>query len=71
MCRLTDEGSQFYVLRSMVPSRLRAAYIIPPEAAAERALEMTIMAIITMNGEKITEGAHLQRALAESYTLAA
>lgn len=58
MCLLADEGSQFYVLRSMVPSRLRAAYIIPPETAAERALEMTILAMITMNGEKITEGTH-------------
>ena len=41
----------------MVPSRLRATYIIPAEAAAERALEMTILALITVNGEKITEGA--------------
>lgn len=44
----------------MVPSRLRASYIISPDTAAERALEFTILALVTMNGEKIAEGAHLQ-----------
>lgn len=58
MCRAADDGSLFYVLRSIVPSRLRATYINPPATAADRALVMAILGIIIMNGEKVTEGAH-------------
>ena len=54
-----DGGSQFYILRSMVPSRLRTAYITPTEGCSERGLEFTILAMIAMNGEKILEGAFL------------
>lgn len=41
----------------MVPSRLRASYIISPESAADRGLEFLILTIIAMNGEKMAEGA--------------
>jgi hypothetical protein len=40
-----------------VPSRLRAEHVLAPERAADRGFEMMVLAMITMNGETMREGA--------------
>ena len=54
----TGGDSKFYILRSLVASRLRSEHVLAPERAADRGFEMMVLAMITMNGETMREGAH-------------
>ncbi|KAI3426938.1 hypothetical protein D9Q98_006882 [Chlorella vulgaris] len=48
-----DEGSQQFVLRSMVPAALRAAFVLDPAQSAERGLLMVVLALIHLAGSKL------------------
>lgn len=50
-----DEGSQQFVLRSMVPPALRAAYVLDPSQASQRGLLMVVLALINLAGGKLEE----------------
>ncbi|EFN56654.1 hypothetical protein CHLNCDRAFT_144490 [Chlorella variabilis] len=48
-------GSQQFVLRSMVPPALRAAYVLDPSQASQRGLLMVVLALINLAGGKLEE----------------
>ncbi|KAL4854280.1 hypothetical protein ACK3TF_004972 [Chlorella vulgaris] len=48
-----DEGSQQFVLRSMVPAALRTAFVLDPAQSAERGLLMVVLALIHLAGSKL------------------
>ena len=62
--------SKFYVLRSLVPGSMRTAHVLPPERTADRGFEMMVLAMITMNGETMREGAQLKTSnMCDSHTV--
>ncbi len=62
--------SKYFVLRSLVPSSMRTAHVLPPERAADRGFEMMVLAMVTMNGETMREGTQLGPALFVMITIA-
>lgn len=50
-----EEGGQQYVLRSIVPPALRAAYVLDNDQSAERGLLMVVLALIQLAGGKLAE----------------
>lgn len=56
-CAGFDDGSKYYILRSYLPSVVRALFLHRQGAAAEQAFELTVLALIVMNGDRITDGA--------------
>ncbi|PRW50930.1 melanoma-associated antigen G1 [Chlorella sorokiniana] len=50
-----EEGGQQYVLRSIVPPALRAAYVLSSDQSAERGLLMVVLALIQLAGGKLAE----------------
>ena len=55
-CCVGDHGQKYYVLRSMLPSALCCAFVQQPKDDATRGLEMLVLALVHMSGEKLQEG---------------
>ena len=54
----TDDGAKYYVLRSYLPSAVRKDFLQrrAPDAVPTQAFELTVLALIVMNGDRISDG---------------
>jgi hypothetical protein len=55
----TDDGAKYYVLRSYLPKAVRSDFLQrkAPDAVPTQAFELTVLALIVMNGDRISDGA--------------
>lgn len=54
----TDDGAKYYVLRSYLPAAVRKDFLQrrTPDAVPTQAFELTVLALIVMNGDRISDG---------------
>jgi hypothetical protein len=54
----TDDGAKYYVLRSYLPKAVRRDFVQrrAPDALPTQAFELTVLALIVMNGDRISDG---------------
>ena len=54
----TEDGAKYYVLRSYLPSAVRKDFLQrrAPDAVPTQAFELTVLALIVMNGDRISDG---------------
>ncbi len=50
-----DDGAKMYVLRSLLPTPLRDAFVDPPGAANNRAFAMTVLGLLSIARNKLSE----------------
>jgi hypothetical protein len=53
-----DDGAKYYVLRSYLPAAVRKDFLQrrAPDAVPTQAFELTVLALIVMNGDRISDG---------------
>lgn len=51
----TDDGAKYFVLRSYLPAAVRQEFLQRSSAPPEQAFELTVLALIVMNGDRISD----------------